>query len=178
MRRLFLMFVLAALAAAALSSGALAKEGGVELSSTPFGLGPGDTWTGTMTVFSVTGFNDPISPSITIRNLETGATETFEATGPAKVPTTEETRSFVFEVVFPTEGRYRYTASDGVTDRQYEFPIVSIVGSSAAVPVPGPSSVTETGGAFPVWPLVGGLGGAMALGLAAFLAVRAKRFAH
>jgi hypothetical protein len=176
MRRLLLVFALAALTAAALTTAAFAKEGGVELSSNPFGLGPGDPWSGTLTVFAVDGFSKPVSPSITIRNLDTDATETFETTTPAKVPTTENTRSFVFTVVFPTEGRYRYTASDGVTDREYEFPIVRIVGSSTAVPIPQASAGSS--GGFPVWPLVGGLVGAMALGVAAFLAIRARRFAH
>jgi hypothetical protein len=175
MRRLLLVFALAALTAAAVTTAAVAKEGGVELSSTPFGLGPGDPWNGTLTVFALDGSTAAFSPSITIRNLDTGATETFAAK-PAKIPTTPEAQSYVFTVVFPTEGRYRYTASDGVTDREYEFPIVRIVGSNTAVPIPQAS--TRASGGFPVWPLVGGLVGAMALGLAAFLAIRARRFAH
>jgi hypothetical protein len=170
-----LVFALAALTAAALTTAAFAKEGGVELSSTPFGLGPGDPWNGTLTVFTLDGGETGFSPSITIRNLETGATETFAAK-PAKTPSTPEAQSFVFEVVFPTAGRYRYTASDGVSDREYEFPIVQIVGSNPVVPAPGTSS--GSAGGFPVWPLLGGLGGAMTLGLAAFLAIRARRFAH
>jgi hypothetical protein len=175
MRRLLLVFALAAITTAALTTAASAKEGGVELSSTPFGLGPGDPWNGTLTVFSPEGSAASANPSITIRNLDTGETQTFAAK-PAKVPTTRYEQSYVFEVVFPTAGRYRYTASDGVSDREYEFPIVRIVGSNPVVPVPGPAS-GSTGG-FPVWPLLGGLGGAMALGLAAFLAIRARRFAH
>jgi hypothetical protein len=63
-----------------------------------------------------------------------------------------------------------------VTDREYEFPIVRIVGSNPAVPIPQGSAGASDG--FPVWPLVGGLVGVMALGLAAFLAIRARRFAH
>jgi hypothetical protein len=175
MRRLLLVFSLAALGAAALATGAFAKEGGVELSSTPFGLGPGDPWNGTLTVFSEEGSNLDLvaSPTITIRNLDTGETQTFAAK-PAKVPTTETTQSFVFEAVFPTAGRYRYTVSDGVSDRQYDFPIVRIVGDSA-VPIAGPPAGDTSG--FPVWPLVGGLAGAAALALAV-LAVRSRRFAH
>jgi hypothetical protein len=176
MRRLLLVFALAALAAAAVTTAAVAKEGGVELSSTPFGLGPGDPWNGTLTVYALEGSTADFNPSITIRNLDTGATETFAAQ-PAKAPPSPEAQSFAFTVVFPTEGRYRYTAADGVTDREYEFPIVRIVGSSNAVPAPGGAASDGTGG-FPVWPLVGSLLGAMALGLAAFLAIRARRFAH
>jgi hypothetical protein len=175
MRRLLLVFSIAALAAATLTTAALAKESGVELSSTPFGLGPGDPWNGTLMVFSPEGSAENANPSITIRNLDTGETQTFAAE-PTGGPSTRYEQSFRFEVVFPAAGRYRYTATDGVSDREYEFPIVRIVGSTAAVPVPGPSS--GDAGSFPVWPLVGGLGGAMALGLAAFLAIRARRFAH
>jgi hypothetical protein len=177
MRRTLLVFALAALAAAALTAGASAKEGGVELSSAPFGLGPGDPWNGTLTVFSDTGFVGAVRPSITIRNMETGETQTFEATAPAKVPTTENTRSFAFEVIFPATGRYRYTATDGVSDREYEFPIVRIVGAESPATLNTPATPTSEG-SFPFWALIGSLGGAVALGLAAFLAVRSKRFAH
>jgi len=175
MRRLLMIFALMAVAAAAVAATAAAKEGGVELSSTPFGKGPGDTWRGTLTVFAPEGLTEELSPSITIRNLETGETQTFAAQ-PAKVPTTPEAQAFVFEVIFPTEGRYRYTATDGVTDREYAFPVVRIV-DAEATPVLGPAArVSE--GAFPVWPLVGGLAGAATLALGALLAIRRARFAH
>jgi hypothetical protein len=45
MRRTVTIFTLALLAAAALSTAALAKEGGVELSSVPTGINPGEPWT-------------------------------------------------------------------------------------------------------------------------------------
>ena len=174
MRRLFLVFALAAVTAAGLTATAGAKEGGIELSSTPFGKAPGDPWSGTLTVYAPEGLTG-LSPSITIRNLDTGETQTFPAK-PAKVPTTVGSQTFLFEVVFPAEGRYRYTASDGVTDREYTFPVVQIV-DPAPTPILGPTrSASES--AFPLWPLVGGLGGATALGLAAFLAIRSRRFAH
>jgi hypothetical protein len=174
MRRTLLVFALAALAAAALTAGASAKEGGVELSSAPFGLGPGDPWDGTLTVYTLDGSTAAYSPSITIRNLETGATETFPAKA-AKVPTTAEAQSYAFRVVFPTAGRYRYTASDGVSDREYAYPIVRIV-ESAPTLASGPPAAPE--GGFPVWPLLASLGGAAALALVAFLAIRSRRFAH
>jgi hypothetical protein len=178
MRRLLLLFVLTALGAAAFTAGAFAKEGGVELSSTPFGLGPGDPWNGTLTVFSDEGgFPGSLNPSITIRNLETGAEETFPVTTPAKEPSTENARSFVFEATFPTEGRYRYTVTDGVSGREYEFPIVRIVGS-ATLPVAASPPASTPDGSFPLWPLLGGLAGASALGAAAFFALRSRRFAH
>ena len=174
MRRMLLVFALTALAAAALSAAALAKEGGVELSSTPFGTAPGDPWSGTLTVYTPDGSTTAFNPSITIRNLDTGATETFLAK-PAKVPTTTEAQSYVFTVVFPTAGRYRYTASDGVSDRAYGYPIVRIV-EPTPTPVAGPTAAGGDG--FPVWPLLASLGGAAALGLVAFLAIRSRRFAH
>jgi hypothetical protein len=174
MRRLFLLLALATVTAAALTTAAFAKEGGVELSSTPYGTPPGDSWSGTLTVFTPDGSGAASNPSITIRNLETGETQTFP-TKPAKVPTTAHEQSFVFDVVFPTAGRYRYTVSDGVSDREYEFPIVQIV-DPAPASLPGPGSPSDE--AFPVWPVVGGLGGAAALALAAFLAIRTRRFAH
>jgi hypothetical protein len=174
MRRTLLIFALAAMAAGALCAGAFAKEGGVELSSTPFGVEPGDPWNGTLTVYALDGSTQAYSPSITIRNLDTGATQTFAAE-PAKGPSSPEAQNFVFSVVFPAAGRYRYSASDGVSDREYEFPIVRIVGP-AATPIPGPT-VGDTG-SFPVWPLVGILGGAATLALAGLLVVRSRRFAH
>jgi hypothetical protein len=175
MRRLLVVFALTAVTAAALAATAAAKEGGIELSSTPFGKGPGDTWSGTLMVFTPEGLTEELSPSITIRNLETGETQTFAAQ-PAKVPTTPEAQSFTFEVVFPTEGRYRYTATDGVTDREYAFPIVRIV-DHEATPALGPTARASEG-AFPVWPLVGGVLGAATLALGALVAIRRARFAH
>jgi hypothetical protein len=177
MRRLFLVLCLTAVTAAALTATAAAKEGGIELSSTPFGKGPGEPWTGMLTVF-LPEQSARLSPSITIRNLDTGETQTFGAQ-PAKVPTTPEAQSFVFEVVFPTEGRYEYSAQDGVTDREYTFPVVRITGS-AATPVPGPATPVSPAaeGSFPLWPVVGGLAGAAILALAGLLALRRTRFAH
>src|SRR5919198_356474 len=86
MRLALLVLALALIGAAALAANAFAKEDGVELSSTPFGTKPGDPWSGTLTVLSDrpgVGAN----PTITIRNLGTGETQTF-TTQPAKVPTT------------------------------------------------------------------------------------------
>ena len=174
MRRTLLVFALAALAAAALTAAASAKEGGVELSSAPFGIAPGDPWDGTLTVFSPHGTDAAFSPSITIRNLDTGATQTFPAT-PSKGPANADMQSYDFTVVFPIAGRYRYTATDGVSDRDYAYPIVRIV-DPAPTALAGPPATPE--GGFPLWPLVASLGGAAALALVAFFAVRRRRFAH
>ncbi|MEO8291065.1 MAG: hypothetical protein ABI649_08755 [Gaiellaceae bacterium] len=155
MRRSVIAFAVALVAAAVLASTALAKGGGVELSSTPFGTNAGDTWSGTLTVFADPGIVARAAPSITIKNLGTGETQTF-GTKPAKVPTTPAASAFVYNVVFPQAGRYAYTATDGVTDREYRFPIVSIAAPDTAVPRPPSSS----GGSdsFPLWaPIAGGI---------------------
>jgi hypothetical protein len=47
MRRFLTVLALALIALGALSGTAAAKEGGVELSSTPVGKGPGDHWAST-----------------------------------------------------------------------------------------------------------------------------------
>ena len=142
------------IAVAALAPAALAKEGGVELSSTPFGTPPGGTWSGTLTVIGEPVLAGTPKPTIRLTNLGTGETRTFDMVGPAKAPTTPESQSYVFEVVFPAAGRYSYTASDGVTDREYTFPPVRIVGADTAVPVPSSGG----DGSFPVWaPVAGGI---------------------
>ena len=172
MRRWFVVLALAAVPAAALTATASAKEGGVELSSTPFGIGPGDPWDGTLTVFSPGGTEAAFSPSITIRNLDTGLTQTFPAT-PSKAPAGTDTQSYDFTVVFPTAGRYRYTATDGLDDRELTPEQIE---RQLAATLAGPPATPE--GGFALWPLVAGLGGAAALALVAFLAIRSRRFAH
>jgi len=152
LRRSLIPFALAVCTAAVLASSALAKEG-VELSSTPFGTPPGGTWSGTLTVIGEPALTGVAKPTIRLTKLETGETRVF-ATKPAKVPTTAESRSFVFEVVFPTAGRYAYTVTDGFTDREYTYPPVRIVGSQPLVAVP--SSGGED--SFPLWaPVAGGI---------------------
>jgi hypothetical protein len=172
LRRSLIAIALGVLVAAALASTALAKEGGVELSSTPFGTPPGGTWNTTITVISDTGqFPPGVSPSIKVTNLGTGEQQIFRAQ-PAKVPTTKTTQSFVASVVFPEPGRYAYTVSDGVTDREYTYPPVRIVGAEPAVPVPSSGG----GGAFPVWaPVAGGIALLLVAVGAAFFA-RRRRF--
>jgi hypothetical protein len=171
LRRSLIALALGLCAAALLASGALAKEGGVELSSTPYGTPPGGTWSGTLTVIGEPVLAGVVKPTIRLTNLDTGATRVFD-TAPAKVPTTTESRSFVFRVVFSEAGRYSYTVFDGVTDREYTYPPVRIVGSEPVVPVP--SSGGE--GSFPVWaPVVGGIALLLAAGGAGLYA-RRRRF--
>ena len=170
MRRSLFVLALALLAAAALSAGAFAKEGGVELSSTPFGTKPGDPWTGTLTLIGSPGLVSQANPTISVTNLGTGKSEVFRPTR----DTSGKPNLFHYSVVFPEAGRYQYTVRDGVTGREYNYPVVRIVGP-AATPIPK-TSLGTSDDSFPLWPLIGGLGGAGLLAAAAFVALRGRRF--
>jgi len=166
MRRLTVGFALALVATAVFAAAALAKEGGVELSSTPFGSQPGDPWTGTMTL--VGGDEELLAqakPAITIRNLASGEAENFYATH------TKRADVWDFSVTFPEAGRYSVTVGDGVTGRSFSYPPVRIVDPTVAPPSPA----AEAGGSFPVWPLVGGLLGAFAAIGATMLLIRRRQ---
>ena len=170
MRRSLFVFALALLAAAALSAGAFAKEGGVELSSTPFGTKPGDPWTGTLTLIGSPGLVSQADPTISVKNLGTGKTEVFRPTR----DTGRKPNLFHYSVVFPEAGRYLYTVRDGVTGREYNYPVVRIV-EPTATPIVKPSAGASED-SFPLWPLIGGLGGAGLLAAAALVALRGRRF--
>lgn len=171
MRRPILVFALALLAAAALSASAFAKEGGVELSSTPSALGPGDPWTPSLTLIDIDGqLPANAKPGIKITNLETGRTIDYPATP------TDNPAVYTVRVVFPAAGRWDYAAYDGVTDRLYEFPTTRIVAPNGTIAAT-PKAIPEEG-SFPLWPVLGGLGGAGLLALGAFAAIRSRKFAH
>lgn len=151
MRRALTVFALALVTAMALASTAFAKEGGVELSSTPFGTPPGGSWTPRLTLIDINGqIPQNAEPMLRLTNLDTGVQTDFAAkpTGAAG--------QFDVTVVFPNAGRYAYTITDGVTDREYTYPPVRIVGSTDSV-VPRPTS-GGGGGSFPLWaPIAGGI---------------------
>jgi hypothetical protein len=173
MRRLFLVFALALLAAAALSVSALAKEGGVELSSTPGGLAPGDPWTPSLTLIDNGGqLPANANPGIRITNLETGRTIDYPATP------TDNPAVYTVRVVFPTPGQWDYAAYDGVTDRLYRYPATMILAPTGTVPATPSAAATADEASFRLWPLLGGLGGAGLLALGAFAAIRSRKFAH
>jgi len=173
MRRILLVFTLTLMTAAALSAGAFAKEGGVELSSTPAGMGPGDPWTPSMTIIDDGGtYPANAKPGIKITNIETGRTIDYPAT-PTKNPIV-----FTVRVVFPTPGQWDYAAYDGVTDRLYEYPAATILAPKATLPAAAKPASTTSEGSFPLWPLVGGLSGAALLSLAGVAAIRHRKFAH
>ena len=167
MRRSLITFGLGILVAAALASSALAKEGGVELSSTPFGTPPGGTWSTGLALIDVNGrLPADAKPTLELTNLDTGGRTVIAA------KSTGQIGQYTLDVIFPTAGRYSYTVTDGFTDREYTYPPVRIVGSDPVVPVP--SSGGE--GSFPVWaPLVGGIALLLAAGGAALFA-RRRRF--
>lgn len=173
MRRPILVFALALLAAAALSASAFAKEGGIELSSTPSALGPGDPWTPSLTLIDDGGqLPANAKPGIKITNLETGRTIDYPATP------TDNPAVYTVRVVFPAAGRWDYAAYDGVTDRLYEFPTTRIVAPNGTIAATPKAAAIAEEGSFPLWPVLGGLGGAGLLALGAFAAIRSRKFAH
>jgi hypothetical protein len=168
LRRSLIALALGIVATLALAGAALAKNGGgVELSSTPYGTPPGGTWSTGLTLIEVNGrLPADAKPTMRVTNLDTGAQKTYAAK-----PTGTAGR-YTLDVVFPTPGRYSYYVSDGVTDRQYEFPPVRIVGTGSAVPVPSAGGDSS----FPVWaPVVGGIALLLAAGGAGLYA-RRRRF--
>lgn len=168
MRRFAGLLLLTALAAGVLAGAALAKEGGVELSSTPAGKHPGDPWTPQLTLIGdAEGLLAQARPGVTIRNVDTGAEATF--TGMA----TADPHTYSVRVVFPSEGWYTVEAFDGVTGRAYQVGGEFLIANpDSGAPVAGtPSRSIPEGGSFPVWPAAGG--GALlvlaAVGAALFL---------
>jgi hypothetical protein len=164
MRRFAVSFLAAVMAAACLATGALAKEGGLELSSTPYGTNAGDPWNTEMLLIDGTPeMLAQAKPGITISSDKTGFTQDFAAKA------TDKPGVYTVEVVFPDKGFWTYEAYDGVTDRSYEYPVVYIDGPASA---PVSPSVPTTGNtdAFPVWPFVGG-------GIAFLLLVAGAAFA-
>jgi hypothetical protein len=173
MRHTILVFALALVSAATLSAVAFAKEGGVELSSTPGAIGPGDPWTPTMTLID-DGGQLPANPEpgIRITNLDTGETIDFAATP------TDNPAVFNVRVVFPTPGQWDYAAYDGVTDRLYEYPAATILAPKETLPATPDLASSSEEGSFPLWPLLAGLGGAALLSVAAFVVIRNRKLAH
>jgi hypothetical protein len=172
MRRTVTIFTLALLAAAALSTAALAKEGGVELSSVPTGINPGEPWTTDLVL--VEGTPELLAqakPGIQITSLDTGEQIDYPA-APGKGDGV-----YTVDVVFPEAGTWAYSAYDGVTGRTYEFPAVEITGPTvvAKPPVAATKSPSSAGDGFPVWPLVGGLTAFVLAAAAAGLLIRRRQ---
>ena len=171
MRRTVTMFTLALLAAAALSTTAVAKEGGVELGSTPVGINPGEPWTTDLVL--VDGTPELLAdaePGIQITNLDTGRQIDYPA-APGK-----GNGVYTVDVVFPEAGTWAYSAYDGVTGLTYEFPAVEITGPSIVTkPVAATKAPSSAGGGFPVWALVGGLAAVAVAAAGATLLIRRRQ---
>jgi hypothetical protein len=166
MRRFLGVLVLTALAAGVLSGAALAKEGGVELSSTPVGKGPGAPWTPTLHL--IRGAPELLAqakPGVTIRNVDTGERLTFSA------ESTADPRVYDVRVVFPEEGWYRVEAFDGVSGRSYEIGGQWLIDSPEGTAVPAARTASGDESSFPIWPAAAGSAALLlaAVGAAFFL---------
>jgi hypothetical protein len=152
------VLVLALVTAAALATAALAKEGGVELGSTPAGIGPGEPWNPSLTLIDGTPeMLAQAKPGIQITNLDTGRQIDYAAKA------TGRDGAYTVRVVFPEPGTWAYSAYDGVTGRMYEYPPVTVTGPADAPTVKAPAATAKSpsgaDGGFPVWPLLGALTG-------------------
>jgi hypothetical protein len=140
MRRL----VLVVATAAALTAAGTALAGGwatVGVSpGPPDGGGPGSTWNVDLNVLQHGRTPlDGVVPTITIRNRDTGDTQTFTA------KPTGEPGKYAAEVVFPTAGTWEYSINDGFSQTHTFKPISIGDGPAAAVrsgdraPTPAPA---------------------------------------
>ena len=177
MRRFALAILLLLAGAALVASAASAKEANVQLSSTPAGLRPGDHWKPTITVFLA---NDRPSigpaPLLTIADVEAGASTDFQA------KPTAEPGKYTVDVVFPHGGLWALKVHDPVTGRTYPFPTAYITRIPAPLQPSSPSAPKQVAGpvvargSFPLWPVLGGGLGALAvLALAALVSRPARR---
>ena len=148
------------LAASVIAGPAAAKELSVSLAAGPNVFEPGDPWNAQLLVHGVPDLLKEATPSITIEG-PSGETTTFVAK-PTGKHAADGQLIYRTRVVFPTEGTWIYTLSDGLSDRSYEGGSVQI-GSPTAAPTPPaaapaqPVADTEGAPAFPVWPLALGL---------------------
>jgi hypothetical protein len=152
----------AALGIAALAFPASAMGGGwatVGVSSTPDGLGPGETWAVEIEVLQHGQTPlEGVQPAVTITERETPAEQTFPA-----MPT-ERPGIYRAEVVFPGAGEWEYAIDDGFS-RTHHYPPVRIGGGGGepAAPAAPQRPVSSASDGAP-WAR---LGMALAAGLAA-----------
>lgn len=162
-----------ALALAALVFAAPASAGcwaTVGLAPPPAGTAAGDTWTAKITVLQH-GRNplpdaDSAVPKITIVNGK-GARKTF----PAKA-TDPSAGVYEADVVFPVGGTWRYEVFDGFTTWNGARSRCAKTHTFGSVEIAGGSGTSGAGGAFPTWPVVGGLGALLIAGLSLAYFVR------
>src|SRR5918999_1378235 len=178
MSRIAGTIVLVTVVALSVASGAAAKSG-VELSSIPTNLGPGDPWVVDVRVIGDLGVPVKSTPPPVVRigNDEAGVVRTFRST---RMPSTVG----VFEVTirFPELGLWRYGVH--YAGRLYEFEPVVIKtpaaapasGSQIGDPQPAPALGADDGG-FPLWPAVAGSVAAALLGALGIARLRGRRLA-
>jgi hypothetical protein len=177
MRRLLSATVLLLAAAALLASSAAAKEMSVSLGSGPPAdpPGPGGTWTADLLIHGEPDILSQATPGIAIRNMDSGETHTYAAK-PTGKRAPDGQLLYRVGVEFPSEGLWRYTLIDGITDREYEGGTVQIGEPAAAAPPQAkPVSPAAEGTSLPLWPLA--LGGSLLVlaAVGAALAVRHRR---
>jgi hypothetical protein len=180
------VIVLAFLAVAApASAGCFATVG---LAPPPAGTAAGAVWTAEITVLH--HGQNPLpdaadaKPTLTIVNTTTGARETFTAT--ASDPAAGR---YEASVVFPSAGSWRYEVFDGFTSMEGEavpcaqthtFNAVEIGspgGTAGETPASGGgvgATSAATADGFPVWPLAGGVLGALLLAAVGVLYFRRR----
>ena len=150
------------LAAATLALPGTALAGGwatVELSSTPTGLAPGETWSVKLEVLQHGRTPlDGVEPAVTIDGP--GGSKRFAAE-PAGKP-----GLYAAEVVFPTAGRWTYEVDDGFT-QTHSYPPVRIARASA------PARETEAGSGTST-ALAAGLGAGLLAALATLILRRRR----
>jgi hypothetical protein len=150
MRRTTTTFVLALVAAGTLALPAAAKELSVSLAAGPTVSEPGDPWSAQLLVHGEPEMLKQATPSVTIDN-GSGTVETFAAK-PTGTRAADGQLIYQTRVVFPSEGTWRYTISDGLSDRAYEGGSIRI-GEPAAAPAPATATDSESAPPF-LWPLV------------------------
>jgi YtkA-like len=143
MRALLVTAIVALAAAGTAAAGGFATVG--LDSQPPDGGGPGSTWDVTLNVLQhgVTPL-DGVSPTIVIRNLDNGETQTFAATP------TGEPGKYAAKVVFPSAGRWEYVVNDDFS-QTHTFKPITISGDAAAAG----TSDGDGGGYSVPWTIVG-----------------------
>ena len=125
-------FVIGTAIAASLAVAGSAGAGGwatAGVAPPPDELSPGDTWNAQITIrqHGMTPLAG-VEPTVTIRNADTGASKTFEASPAGKRGVYEA------KVVFPEAGTWRYEVYDGFTQyggaRAHTFAPITIGGAS------------------------------------------------
>jgi hypothetical protein len=177
--------VLAALAlAGSASAGCWATVG---VSPPPATISPGQVWAADITVLQHGRTPLPpevdASPTLTIVNAETGERKTF----PAKA-VDREASLFRAEVVFPASGRWSYEVYDSFDNWDGKAEPCATTHMFAALEVGGggvPPSATPSSGSvagaesgFPVWPVGGGIAGALVASAALAFLLRRRTQRH